>query len=97
MNIVFIIDQVYLHGGIERVLSIKANYLCKMKGYNVHILTTEQQGRTPCYDFDSKINWNSNSQVIYNKIRAVARPYPMAFFLLNDETKYIDKIKYAEQ
>ena len=57
MNIVFIIDQVYLHGGIERVLSIKANYLCKMKGYNVHILTTEQQGRTPCYDFDSKINF----------------------------------------
>jgi methionyl-tRNA formyltransferase len=42
-------------------------------------------------DFDSKINWNSNSQVIYNKIRAVARPYPMAFFLLNDERYYVNR------
>jgi len=42
-------------------------------------------------DLDSEINWNSNSQVIYNKVRAVARPYPMAFFLLNDERYYVNR------
>jgi methionyl-tRNA formyltransferase len=42
-------------------------------------------------DNDSEINWDRNSQVIYNKIRAVARPYPMAFFLLNDERYYVNR------
>jgi methionyl-tRNA formyltransferase len=42
-------------------------------------------------DRDSEINWNSTSQVIYNKIRAVAKPYPMAFFLLNEERYYINR------
>jgi glycosyltransferase involved in cell wall biosynthesis len=68
MNIVFIIDQVYMHGGIERVLSIKANYLSRIKGYTIHILTTEQQGKAPCYDFDSKINFEDlNINYIRNK------------------------------
>lgn len=55
MKIVFIIDQVYRHGGIERVLSIKANYLATLKKYIVHILTTEQQDKKACYVFNSNI------------------------------------------
>ncbi|GAA3641594.1 glycosyltransferase family 4 protein [Flavivirga jejuensis] len=55
MNIVFVIDQVYLHGGIERVLSIKANYLAKNKNNQISILTTEQCNKKPCYDFDKEI------------------------------------------
>ncbi len=65
MKIVFIIDQVYLHGGIERVLSIKANYFAENEAYEVHILTTEQKNNTACYYFheniifkDLKINYN---------------------------------------
>jgi len=55
MKIVFIIDQVYRHGGIERVLSIKANYLAAQKNNTVYILTTEQQGKNACYEFDHHI------------------------------------------
>lgn len=55
MKIVFIIDQVYLHGGIERVLSIKANYLASKKENKIHILTTEQKNESPCYPFDESI------------------------------------------
>tara|TARA_R110001592_G_C13170484_1_gene749782 strand:- start:1190 stop:2320 length:1131 start_codon:yes stop_codon:yes gene_type:complete len=55
MKIVFIIDQVYLHGGIERVLSIKANYFSAIKENKVYILTTEQKQNRPCYDFSSDI------------------------------------------
>ena len=57
MNIVFIIDQVYLHGGIERVLSIKANYFAAIPENFISIITTEQKQNKPCYEFDSKINF----------------------------------------
>ncbi|TXE11662.1 glycosyltransferase family 4 protein [Seonamhaeicola algicola] len=57
MNIVFIIDQVYLHGGIERVLSIKANYFAADKTNKVNIITSEQKGKKPCYYFDEAINF----------------------------------------
>lgn len=55
MKIVFIIDQVYLHGGIERVLSIKANYFAEIKENEVYIITTEQKKEVPCYEFSNKI------------------------------------------
>lgn len=55
MKIVFIIDQVFRHGGIERVLSIKANYLSSIKANEIHIITTEQNHKKACYKFNSEI------------------------------------------
>lgn len=55
MRLVFIIDQVYNHGGIERVLSIKANYFAERA--QVYIITTEQKNKKPCYSFSPKINF----------------------------------------
>jgi len=55
MNIVFVIDQVYRHGGIERVLSIKANYFSALKGHKVYIITTEQKQHKACYYFNDAI------------------------------------------
>jgi methionyl-tRNA formyltransferase len=43
---------------------------------------------------DSQINWNANSRVIYNKIRAISKPYPGAEAQLNTNQKY--KIYKAE-
>tara|TARA_R110002033_G_scaffold74112_1_gene125362 strand:- start:254 stop:1381 length:1128 start_codon:yes stop_codon:yes gene_type:complete len=57
MRIVFVIDQVYRHGGIERVLSIKANYLANIPDYNIYILTNEQKNKNRCYEFDNKITF----------------------------------------
>jgi len=74
MKIVFIIDQVYLHGGIERVLSIKANYFSAIKENKVYIITTEQKQNSPCYDFSSDIifkdlgiNYNRNISYFHPK------------------------------
>ncbi|MCX2719859.1 glycosyltransferase family 4 protein [Lentiprolixibacter aurantiacus] len=58
MDILFITDQVYLHGGIERVLSVKANYLAKKKVYRIHIITSEQKNHAPCYDFHKNIQFS---------------------------------------
>ncbi|WP_445381950.1 glycosyltransferase family 4 protein [Robiginitalea sp. IMCC43444] len=57
MKIVYLIDQIYLHGGIERVLSLKANYFASRPDFEVVIITTEQKGHNPCYNFDSRIRF----------------------------------------
>jgi len=48
MKIVFSTDQIYLHGGIEKVMAQKANYFADVLGYEVIILTTEQKQHQPC-------------------------------------------------
>ncbi|SEK53564.1 Glycosyltransferase involved in cell wall bisynthesis [Aquimarina amphilecti] len=73
MNIVFIIDQVYLHGGIERVLSIKANYLAQQEGNKVHIITTEQKEEIPCYAFDKNIIFRDLG-INYNRRKSYFHP-----------------------
>jgi methionyl-tRNA formyltransferase len=38
---------------------------------------------------DSQINWNANTSVIYNKIRAISKPYPGAETVFEGNQKYI--------
>ncbi|WP_299436933.1 glycosyltransferase family 4 protein [uncultured Aquimarina sp.] len=73
MKIVFIIDQVYLHGGIERVLSIKANYFAAQENTEVHIITTEQKEEIPCYTFDEKIIFKDLG-INYNRRKSYFHP-----------------------
>lgn len=54
MKIVYCITSLYNSGGMERVLSCKANYLSGL-GHEVHIVTTDQCGRPPFFDFDTRI------------------------------------------
>lgn len=46
MTIVYLIAQHISHGGMERVLSLKANYLVQ-HGYSVHIVTYLKPEGTP--------------------------------------------------
>ena len=55
MRILYLTDQIYLHGGIEKVLSQKANYLADVSGYEVFIVTHNQGKKNPVYHFSAKI------------------------------------------
>ncbi|TGV03951.1 glycosyltransferase family 4 protein [Flavivirga rizhaonensis] len=55
MRLVYITDQIYLHGGAERVLSNKVNYLTAFNTVEVYIITSQQDGQKPCYHIDSKV------------------------------------------
>lgn len=55
MKIVFSTDQIYLHGGIEKVMATKANYFAEELGYDVSIMTCEQRDKKPCYPLSDKI------------------------------------------
>ncbi len=54
MKIVYLIEQLYKHGGAEKILSQKANFLAK-NGFEVYIITTGQMGFKPVYDLDEKV------------------------------------------
>lgn len=55
MKIVFLIDHIYLHGGIEKVLAEKANYFSEVLNYDVSILTTQQGNQPSCYSLNDKV------------------------------------------
>ena len=55
MRILYLTNQTYLHGGIEKVLSQKANYFAGQLGADVYIVTHNQQGNLPVYPISSNI------------------------------------------
>jgi len=55
LRIVFSTDQIHLYGGIEKVMAEKANYFADELGYEVVIITSEQNGKAPCYPLSLKV------------------------------------------
>lgn len=54
MKLLYCIAGTYHSGGMERVLANKANYLAR-RGYEVVIVTTDQQGNPPFFPLDERI------------------------------------------
>lgn len=55
MKIAYCIHALNLSGGIERVLTTKANYLADVLGYEVHIITARQKSRPEFFPLSGKI------------------------------------------
>lgn len=53
-KIVYCTPSLYIAGGIERVLTTKANWLAE-HGYDVTIILTDGKGKTPYYTLSSKV------------------------------------------
>ncbi len=74
-KIVYLIQHLYSSAGMERVLSVKANYLAE-QGYDITIITTDQKGRNPYFALDSRIKLydlainyeENNGKSIWNKL-----------------------------
>ena len=55
MTIVYCTDTLYRSGGIESVLTQKANYLAEQLGYRIYIVTFHQKGRKPFFKLSEKV------------------------------------------
>lgn len=66
MKIVILVDQFYKHGGIEKLVAIKANYWSAVFGYDVNIISTENKGNPLIYKLNSKISFD-NLNIDYNR------------------------------
>ena len=54
-KIFILVDQLHSHGGIEKLVTIKANYWSEILGYKVTILSTEQEERQIVYKLSDKV------------------------------------------
>ncbi len=55
MKIVYCLPQLFHPGGIERIVSIKANYLVEVYGYDVTIVVANQKNQIPFFHLNEKI------------------------------------------
>lgn len=55
MKIFILIDQMNSHGGIEKLVAMKANYWTEHFGYDVTVVSTEQKGLPPIYEMSKKV------------------------------------------
>lgn len=56
MKIMYVTEQIHKIGGIEKLLSIKANYLTKYNDFEVIILTSENKGLESYFYLNDKIS-----------------------------------------
>lgn len=56
MKIVYCTPSLYIPGGVERVLTTKANYLADVVGYDVYIILTDGKGKGSYYPLSDKIH-----------------------------------------
>ncbi len=55
MRIVYCIPQMHHPGGIERIVSTKANYFADRMGWDVFIIASQQKGKPAYYQLSSKV------------------------------------------
>jgi glycosyltransferase involved in cell wall biosynthesis len=55
MKLVYLNQDIFNSAGMERMLTNKANYFAEKKGYEVYIITTDQNNRTPFFQLSDKI------------------------------------------
>lgn len=75
MKIAYCLQGTYISGGIERIVTGKANYFAA-KGDELYIITTDQKGRPPFFElhpnircFDLGLNYTDDNQ--YSKYKRV--------------------------
>lgn len=55
MKVLYLTEQIYLHGGAEKILIQKLNYWADVLGHQATVVTTEQKGRKPFYPLSDKV------------------------------------------
>lgn len=70
IKIAYCLPSLYISGGMERVLTTKANYFADILGYEIYIILTDGKKEKPYYPISSKIhiiNLDINFNELWNK------------------------------
>jgi len=71
MRLLYLVNQIGGPGGLERVLSLKANYLVQNYDYEIHFITLNEPNPEPFYYFSSKL--------VFHNIRVSGNPIKYIF------------------
>ncbi len=66
MRIVYYLPSMYASGGLERIITFKANYLADRFGFEVAVLTSEQKGREPYFTLSPNVTHHDINVVFDN-------------------------------
>ena len=55
LKIVYVTPALYMAGGVERVLTLKANYFAEQFGYDITIILTEGKDKSLFYPLSPKV------------------------------------------
>ena len=55
-KIVFCTPAIYSAGGVERVVTVKANYFAEVLGYDVKIIVTEGKDKESFFPLSNKVS-----------------------------------------
>jgi glycosyltransferase involved in cell wall biosynthesis len=55
VKLLYCIPSLYNKGGMERVITEKVNYFATQPGYEITIVTTDQQGKSICFQLDNRV------------------------------------------
>lgn len=70
MKIAYCTPSLYIPGGVERVLTTKANYLADVAGYDIYIILTDGKEKEPYYPLSERvhvINLDINFEELWSK------------------------------
>lgn len=78
MKVVYYTDQIYLHGGLERVLANKLNYFSTHTNIELHVITFQQENKPPCYPINNKVHFHDLG-INYNRQKSFLNPTNVKF------------------
>lgn len=81
-KIVILVDQLNSHGGIEKLVAVKANYWADVFQYDVTIIATEQLQKPIIYELSSKVKF-IDLAINYNRSKSYFSPANVFKFLRN--------------
>ncbi|MDR1671859.1 MAG: glycosyltransferase family 4 protein [Bacteroidales bacterium] len=97
MKIAYYLPSLYISGGIERIITLKANYFAEQFGYETVIITSEQQGRQPYFPLSEKVTHVDLNVVIDHAKGPLLRKiiiYPFKYYRFKKRfTRLLDQLK----
>lgn len=98
-KIVLLVDQLNSHGGIERLVALKANYWATVFEYDVTIISTEQLQKPLIYALSEKVKFidlaiNYNREKSYfslsNGLKLLSNIIKIQRYILKEKPDFID-------
>lgn len=85
MKLLYIVPKIKCAGGVARVLSVKANYFVEKFGYEVHILSQNEEEAEPFFSF--------NPQIIFHNMNLKGREFQFFFSFQKAVNQKVNEIK----
>lgn len=93
-KVAIFVDQLHTHGGIEKLVAIKANYWATQFKFDVSVVSTENKNQPLIYELDSKVRF-VDLKINYNRLKSYFSFLNLTYLIVNSLKiqKYILKEK----